>query len=102
MDQSLPLGASQPDPKTLPLKLILEDREQIMLEEKGILAKNNAVKCTNIKAITQLKDGKLLLSLGPRMSCNFLVKYLTYDASPKIYLIRLTKLVDKYDLGRSF
>ena len=42
------------------------------------------------------------MSLGPRKSCNLLVKYLSFDAQPKIYLIRFTKLVDKYDLGRSF
>ena len=49
-----------------------------------------------------MKDGKLLLSLGPRKVATVLLKYLAVDASPRIYLVRLTKLVDKYDLGKSF
>ena len=51
---------------------------------------------------TRLKDGKLLLGLGPRKVAHLLLKYLSVDASPKLYLVRLTKLVDKYDLGKSF
>ena len=51
-----------------------------MLEKRGILAENGAVRCTNVKAIQVLMDSKMLLSLGPRMSCNFLMKYLTFDA----------------------
>lgn len=101
-DQNLPLGAEQPDPKTMLLKIITDERDQTYLEKNGILAKNGASKCADMKVFIKTKDGKLLLSLGPRKSCNFLLKYLSFDAAPKIYLIRLTKLVDKYDLGRSF
>ena len=73
-----------------------------MLESKGILQRNGAVKNAHLDDFTKLKDGKLLLSLGPRMVSSILLKYLAVDASPKIYLVRLTKLVDKYDLGKSF
>lgn len=101
-DQNLALGTDQPDPKTLPVQIIMEDRTQDMLEKRGLLAKDGAVKCADLKVFTRLKDGKLLLTLGPRKCSNFLVKYLSVDALPKTYLIRLTKLVDKYDLGHSF
>lgn len=86
----------------MPLKVIKEEKEQEILENKGILRKNNAVKCADLNALTKLKDGKLLISLGPRKVCNLLLKYLSLDSNPKIYLVRLTKLVDKYDVGKSF
>ena len=48
-DQNLPLGAEQPNPKTMPLKIITEEREQADLDKKGILGANNAAKCADIK-----------------------------------------------------
>ena len=37
-DQNLPLGAEQPDPKTMLLKIITDERDQTYLEKNGILA----------------------------------------------------------------
>ena len=37
-----------------------------MLDQKGILTKDQAVKSCQLDAFNKLKDGKLLLSLGPR------------------------------------
>ena len=65
---------------TMALKVIKDEKEQVMLEEKGILARDQAVKCADLKALTKLKDGKLLLSLGPRKVCNLLFKYLSFEA----------------------
>ena len=86
----------------MPLKIISEERDQEFLEKKEVLARSGATKCADLKVFTKLKDGKLLLSLGPRKSSNFILKYLSFDAAPMTYLIRLTKLVDKFDLGHSF
>ena len=72
------------------------------LEKNGALGRDGATKCADLSVFTKLKDGKLLITLGPKKYCTFLLKYLTFDAAPRLYLIRLTKLVDKYDLGRSF
>ena len=60
------------------------------------------MKSADVGVFTRLKDGKLLIGLGPRKVAHLLLKYLSADASPRLYLVRLTKLVDKYDLGKSF
>ena len=39
-DQNLPLGAEQPDPKTLPLKVIIDGKEQDLLEKRGTLQRD--------------------------------------------------------------
>ena len=80
----MPLGAEQPDPKSMLLKIITDERDQSFLEKKGVLAENGISKCADMKVFTKLKDGKLLLSLGPRKSCNFLLKYLCFDAAAKM------------------
>lgn len=87
---------------TLPIRVITEKRDQEYLEKKEELERCGATKCVDLSVFMKLKDGKLLVTLGPRKSSNLLVKYLSIDGKASTYLIRLTKLVDKYDLGHSY
>lgn len=82
--------------------MITEERDQDFLEKKQELQRCGATRCVDLTVFMKLKDGKLLITLGPRKSSNLLIKYLSIDAKPWTYLIRLAKLVDKYDIGRSF
>ena len=73
------------------------------LVKKGILAANGVNKCGDLSIFTRVGSGQYLMMLGPNKSCNLLLKYLTYEASPELFLIRITKTgVERYDVGKSF
>lgn len=60
-DQNNPLGSERPALKILPLRLVYEDKEQQDLEKRGILVKNNAVKCADLSVFSKLREGHLIL-----------------------------------------
>ena len=71
------------------------------MESRGILAANDAHKCTNLAMFHEGEDF-LQLELPPFQSHNILLRYMSFEPLPCTYLLKFTKLVDMYDLGMSF